>query len=262
MNFTRLVPLLVLTTLLSPAGASAQSFFEKLGFKKKVDPTALTMAALTDEQVAKGLKEALGKGVEQAVSQLGKADGFLKNLDVKIPMPESLQTAEKTLRTLGQEALADEFITTMNRAAEQAVPKAVTIFSKSIQQMTLADAKAILSGPEDAATQFFRKTSTNELHAAFLPIVKQATEKTGVTAAYKNMLGKTTASKGAFGGLVGGTLNSFGVSQEALDVDSYVTRKAMDGLFTRVAAEEKRIRENPVARSTDVLKQVFGAVGK
>ncbi len=175
-------------------------------------------------------------------------------------MPESLQKIEKSLRALKQEALADEFITTMNRAAERAVPEAATIFADSIKQMSITDAKTILTGPDDSATLYFRKTGTNALQKAFLPIVKQATETAGVTAAYKNMMSKVGGS--ALGKSFGGTLGALGVSQEALDVDGYVTRKAMDGLFKMVAEEEKRIRQNPVARSTEVLKKVFGALGK
>jgi len=256
----RLALFATLLCLFTVASGSAQTLLDKIGIKAKSPGTSTALAALTDDQVAAGLKEALGKGVQQAVSQLGKQGGFLTNGAVKIPMPESLQKVEKSLRALKQDALADEFITTMNRAAEQAVPQAAAIFSDSIKQMSIADAKAILTGPEDSATQYFRKTSTNALHAAFLPIVKQATEKAGVTAAYKNMMNK--AGGGGLGKSFGGTLSAFGVSQDATDVDGYVTRKAMDGLFKMVAEEEKRIRQNPVARSTDVLKKVFGAVGK
>lgn len=177
-------------------------------------------------------------------------------------MPANLQKVDQALRKLKQEALADEFVTTMNRAAEQAVPVAATVFGEAIRQMTVADAKAILTGPNDAATQYFRRTSTNALHAQFLPIVKQATDAAGVTAAYKAMLAKAGPAAGiaqAFGGAFGKNL---GLDAATLDVDAYVTGKAMDGLFKVVAEEEKRIRENPAARTTDLLKQVFGAVKK
>lgn len=250
------------TTLLTTETLSAQSsFLDKLRAKTKgTNLTATSLGALSEDQVAQGLKEALGKGVQQAVAQLGSQGGFLTNLNVKIPIPASLQKVEKTLRTLKQEALADEFITTMNRAAEQAVPQAATIFADSIKQMTIADAKAILTGPEDSATQYFRKTSTNALEKAFLPIVKQATAKAGVTSSYKRMM--DAAGAGALGQSPGGALGALGVSRDATDIDAYVTRKATDGLFKMVAEEEKRIRQNPLARSTDVLKKVFGAVAK
>ena len=201
-----------------------------------------------------GLKEALGKGVQQAVASLGKEDGFLKDLNVKIPMPESLQKVEKTLRTLRQDKLADEFVTTINRAAEQAVPEAAAVLGDSVKQMSIADAKSIVTGTNNAATQYFRRTSETNLHTRFLPIVKAATEKAGVTSAYKRM---TEKAGSGFGGLGGGLLGN-----QAPDLDDYVTRKTLDGLFLKIAEQEKLIRENPVARTTDLLQKVFGAVGK
>ena len=232
--------------------------------KKNVGGTSAppSLGTLTEDQTAKALKEALAKGAESAVKQLGTNGGFLTNLNVKIPMPASLQKVEQSLRKLKQDALADEFITTMNRAAEKAVPAAATVFAESIRQMTVSDAKSILTGPKDAATQYFRRTSTNALHAQFLPIVKQATDAAGVTSAYKAMLAKAGPAANiaqTFGGAFGQNL---GFDATTLDVDSYVTGKAMDGLFKLVAEEEKRIRENPAARTTDLLKQVFGAVKK
>jgi hypothetical protein len=191
--------------------------------------------------------------VEQAVASLGKTDGFLTDANVRIPMPESLQRVEKTLRTLRQDKLADEFVTTMNRAAEQAVPEAAAVLGDSVKQMSIADAKSILTGTNNAATQYFRRTSETNLHTRFLPIVKAATEKTGVTSAYKRMTDKAGSG---LGGLGGGLLG-----KQAPDLDDYVTRKTLDGLFLKIAEQEKLIRENPVARTTDLLQKVFGAVG-
>ena len=262
------VGLCLLLLLVSAAASFAQgSFLDRFKLKPKLGltnaPAALSsLSGLTEEQTAKALKEALAKGTESAIRQLGTNGGFLTNLNVKIPMPASLQKVEKTLRSLQQGALADEFVTAMNRAAESAVPAAATIFSGSIQQMTIADAKAILTGPNDAATQYFRRTSTIALQAKFLPLVKQATDAAGVTSAYKAMLAKAGPAVGlaqSFGGAFGKNL---GLDAATMDVDTYVTGKAMDGLFKMVAAEEKRIRENPVARTTALLKQVFGAVKK
>ena len=204
------------------------------------------LGALTQDEMARGLKEALAKGVNQAVANLGKDGGFLKNLDVKIPMPPQLQTVEKTLRKLHQDQMADEFVATLNRAAEQAVPVAAGVFAGAITNMTVDDAKTILTGPNDAATQYFRKTSEAQLVEKFRPIVQEATAKTGVTASYKNLMQEA------------GPVASF-LGADAGDLDGYVTRKALDGLFLMVAAEEKKIRENPVARTTDLLKKVFGA---
>lgn len=213
-------------------------------------------ASLSQDQVVQGLKEALGKGVQQAVGSLGHEGGFLTNLNVRIPMPEKLRTVEKTLRTLRQDKLADEFVATMNHAAEQAVPEAASVFGDAIKGMSIEDAKAILTGSDNAATQYFRKTTETNLFEKFLPIVKKATDQTGVTSAYKQLVEKASAANtfGSFGRSLTGT--------ESMDVDAYVTNKAMDGLFKMVAEEEKRIRENPVARTTDLLQKVFGSVSK
>jgi len=217
----------------------------------------ISVGALTQDQMVGGLKEALSKGVEKAIASLGKPDGFLKDAGVKISMPTSLQKVEKALRAMRQDALADEFVTSMNRAAEQAVPEAAHVLGDSIKQMTLADAKAVLTGTNNAATQYFRRTSETNLHARFLPIVKTATEKAGVTSAYKRMTDAASGGLGGFGGLGNSVL-----SKQAPDLDDYVTRKALDGLFLKIAEQEKLIRENPLARSTDLLQKVFGAVGK
>lgn len=229
-----------------------------LGSHSTNQPSGLTagLASLSEGQVTGGLKEALGKGVQHAVSQLGHDDGFLTNLNVKIPMPEKLRAVEKTLRALKQDKLADDFVSTMNHAAEQAVPEAASVFGDAVKNMSVEDAKAILTGPNDAATQYFRKTTQTNLFEKFLPIVKTATDKTGVTAAYKQLMAKAGGASpfGSFG-------NSF-LKTEDVDVDVYVTNKAMDGLFVMVAEEEKRIRENPVARTSELLQQVFGAAGK
>ncbi len=246
---------------LIPLGTARAGLLDILGLGKSstnqgASVTTGAGAALTQDQVIQGLKEALGKGVQQAVSKLGHEDGFLTNLNVKIPLPEKLRTAEKTLRALKQDKLADDFVNTMNRAAEQAVPEAAGVFADAVKKMTIEDARSILAGTNNAATQYFRRTTETNLYARFLPIVKKATDQTGVTSAYKQLMEKA-------GG--GSALGSFGRSllgPESIDVDGYVTNKALDGLFKMVAEEEKRIRENPVARTSDLLKQVFGAATK
>lgn len=207
--------------------------------------TVTGLNALSEDEIVRGLKAALAQGARQAVAQLGRPDGFLKNLDVKIPVPDQLRSVEKGLRTLKQDRLADEFITTLNRAAEAAVPEAAGIFADAVAQLTVADARGILTGPPDAATQYFRKVGEARLTERMLPIVRQATQQAGVTAAYKNM----TQQAGGLTALLG----------QPPDLDQYVTGKALDGLFKLVAAEEKQIRENPVARSTELLQKVFGA---
>ncbi|MCP5277802.1 MAG: DUF4197 domain-containing protein [Thiobacillus sp.] len=206
-------------------------------------------AILSDEDMVKGLKEALSKGTRSAIANLGKDGGFLNNLDVKIPMPDELQKVEKLMRQLGQDKYADQFVSTMNHAAEKAVPEAAALFADAISQMSLADAKSILKGPDDAATQYFRKTSEAKLKERFRPIVENATSQAGVTASYKKLMQKA----GPFAQYLG---------QSATDLDGYVENKAVDGLFKMIAAEEKRIRQDPLARTTDLLKKVFGSLGK
>jgi hypothetical protein len=222
----------------------------------KVSGSTAGLDSLSQDQMTQGLKEALGKGVQHAVSQLGHDGGFLTNASVKIPMPEKLRTVETTLRTLKQDKMADDFVNTMNHAAEQAVPEAAGVFGDAVKGMSIADAKAILTGPNDAATQYFRRVTQTNLHAKFLPIVKTATDKTGVTSSYKRIMATASGSNylGSFGS---GLLNP-----ESLDIDVYVTDKALDGLFKMIATEEKLIRENPMAQSSGLLQKVFGAVGK
>ncbi|HLH51997.1 MAG TPA: DUF4197 domain-containing protein [Verrucomicrobiae bacterium] len=241
------------------ARAGVLDFLGLGGQEKNTAAVPAAVSALSQDQVVDGLKEALSKGVEQAVGRLGHDGGFLTNLNVKIPMPEKLRTVEKTLRTVHQDKLADEFIDTMNHAAEQAVPEAAVVFSDAIKNMSVADAKAILIGTNNAATQYFRTATETNLYEKFLPIVKKATDQTGVTSAYKRLMEKVDSgsSLGGFGSFGRSLLGS-----EAVDVDGYVTNKALDGLFKIVAEEEQRIRENPIARTSDLLQKVFGAVRK
>ena len=225
-----------------------------------VSQALTTWAGLSQDQMVQGLKDALEKGLQEAIAGLGHDGGFLTNLNVKIPMPEKLQTVEKALRAMKQDKLADDFLTTINHAAEQAVPEAGSVFADALKQMTIEDAKSILSGPNDAATQYFQKTTQTNLYAKFYPLVQKATAQTGVTAAYKNLMEKANVGQGlgSFGRALGGSL----LGKDSMDVDAYVTNKAMDGLFKIVAAEERQIRQNPVARTTATLQQVFGALKK
>ena len=245
---------LVVSALLFSPKVQGASLFDRLGLgKTSTNSPAILNAALSSDEITGGLKEALSKGVERAVGMLGQSNGLLNDISVKIPMPETLKKVERTLRSLRQEKLADEFVTTLNRAAEQAVPEAAAVLGAAVKQMTLADAKAILTSTNAAATAYFRRTSETNLHERFLPIVRKATAQTGVTGAYKNM-----TEKASFGGFSAGSF----LGHDAIDLDGYVTHKALDGLFLKIALEEQRIRENPVARSTDLLQKVFGAVTK
>ena len=201
---------------------------------------------VSDNDIAAGLKEALGKGVTTAIKTLGKPNGFLLNPRVKIPLPKSLQKLEKGLRIAGQGKSVDAFVASMNNAAEKAVPVVIDVFVDAIKQMSFDDARKILfSGQKDSATQFFRRTSEETLRGKFRPIVEEFTEKTGVTQKYKTMVGKAGFAAQFLG-------------KDATDLDGYVTQKALDGLFLLVADEEAKIRENPIGRTTALLKKVFG----
>jgi len=203
---------------------------------------------LSNTDISKGLKEALFQGVRNAVNDLGRQNGFLDNSRVRIPLPSGLRKTEKALRAVGQGQKVDEFVASMNHAAEKAVPIALNVFLDSIKQMSFSDARNILfSGQQDSATQFFRRTSEARLRGLFRPIVEDATEQVGVTQKYKSMIGRY----GVFGKVFG---------QDATDLDGYVTQKALDGLFLLIADEEAKIRRDPIGQATSILRRVFGAI--
>ena len=200
--------------------------------------------ALSESDIAGGLKEALLKGAKSAVGNLGKTDGFLKNANVKIPMPKHLSMIESGLRTMGQDSIADSFVESMNRAAEQAVPQAADVFTDAIKNMSIDDAKGILNGGDRAATDYLQRTSSDKLRDKFRPLVDNAIGNVGVTSKYQDLVGKADVLSGL-------------VDTEKLDLGNYVTDKALDGVFFMVAEEERKIRENPAARTSELLKKVF-----
>jgi hypothetical protein len=231
--------------LLLALDLQAQTVSNKLsGTLNRLLTSTNTSSVVGADQIAQGLKEALAKGTEQAVRKLGATNGFLTNLTVKIPMPAELKQLETSLRRIKQDQLADEFINTMNRAAEKAVPLAAPVFADAVKQMTIADAKNILNGPKDAATQYFSRTTREALSKQFQPLVKQATDQVGLTAAYKQLTDRAKIAAPF-------------MRAQTLDLDAYVTGKALDGLFAVVAQEEEKIRQDPAARTTDLLKKVF-----
>lgn len=207
-----------------------------------------TLASLTAQERSSGLKAALNQAADVAIRQLGVNDGFLGNPDVRIPLPGKLQKAQKLLKTVGLGAEAEALVTTMNRAAEAAVPEARTLLVDAVKQMSVADAAAILTGPPDAATQYFRRTSSEKLTARFLPIVQKATAKTGVAARY-NKLGSKALQYNL-------------IDAQDANIDSYVTQKTLDGLFLTMAREEAAIRKDPLGQSSKLLQRVFGALGR
>jgi hypothetical protein len=206
--------------------------------------TAAT-AAPRDERVARGLKEALSIGADNAVTRVGRLDGYFKNQVIKILMPKPLRPVEKLLRTVGQGPQADAFVKSMNRAAEKAAPEAKGIFVDAIKEITFDDARKILSGGEHAATDYFQSKTTERLTTAFGPIVRREMDSVGVTKQYKQLMGRFSQLP------LGGDSPDF-------DLDRYVVGQALKGLFHELGEEEAKIRKDPVARVTDILKDVFG----
>lgn len=240
------MPLAILVMLsVVPAHADWKSDLGQVWQQAQKNPqTASQINALTDKEVLSGLREALAKGTTNAINTLGKSDGFWQNAAVRIPLPDTFTRAEGALRRFGGGPALDEFQLTLNRAAEKAVPQVADIFGNAVRKMTIADARGILGGAPDAATQFFRKNASDAIYAKVLPIVTSATKKVGVTQQYKQLIGN-----------YGPFLQLAGV--KSADLDVYVTQKAMDGLFTTIAAEEANIRANPAARTSEILKKVF-----
>ena len=219
-----------------------------LAFVLILDSQAMAVGidSLSSSDTASGLKEALTRGAEIAVGQLGKKDGFLGDKRVRIPLPDSLRSVEKAMRTFGMKKQADELIETMNRAAEMAVVEAKPILTNAVKSMSFDDARGILTGGDDAATQYFKRTTSKDIAAKFLPIVKQATAKVNLAAQYNQYAGQAAKL-----GLL---------DEKDADLDTYVTHKAMDGLFKMIAEQEKSIRKDPVGTGSAMLRKVFGAL--
>jgi len=207
---------------------------------------AAQLENITNREAVSALRTALEKGSRAAVDQLGRENGFFGDARVKIPLPESLKRAERTMRRFGMGKYADELVLTMNRAAEAAVPEAKQLFVDSVKKMTVQDAKGILTGGDTAGTEYFKRTTSDQLRKRFLPIVKKSTAKVGLAQKYNQY-----AEQGAAFGLV---------KQEHANLDDYVTQKALDGLYFMVAEEEKKIRKDPVGTASSILKKVFGAL--
>lgn len=209
---------------------------------------ALSVSDLSNAETSGGLKEALTQGIGKAISSLGATDGFLGNKEVKIPLPKSLKKIEKGMKLMGMGKQSDELVLKMNRAAEAAVPEAKALLVDSVKKMTLADAKAILTGPDDAATQYFKKTTSAQMAEKFLPIVKKATENVQLAESYNKY-----AEMGSKFGVV---------KKEDAKIEQYVTNKALDGVYLMIAKEEAAIRKDPVGQASSLIKKVFGAIGK
>ena len=199
---------------------------------------------LSESTIIQGLKEALTVGTSNAVLQVSSVDGYLKNPQIHIPLPENVQKAEKLLRTLGLGSKVDAFELSMNRAAERAAPEAKSLFIDAIKAMAFSDARKILQGRDNEATLYFEDKTRDRLSELFKPIVHQAMSEVGVTRSYQELDAKLRAIPLA--------------EKMSFDLDAYVTGKGLDGLFYVVGEEERKIRQDPAARVTDLLKEVFG----
>ncbi len=215
------------------------------GFHATTLGDVLGGGALDDATITNGLREALQVGTQRAVAATSRPDGFLANPRIRIPMPQELTKVAKTLRSAGLGGHVDDFELAMNRAAEQASGEAVDVFWSVLKRMTFADARAILHGEDDAATAFFRRTAGEELRGRFHPVVAAKMSELGYVRKYDELVRMYTALPLT--------------TKPAFRPEDYVTDRALDGLFTILADEEKRIRDDPVARTTALLRRVFGA---
>ena len=203
-----------------------------------------TGSALSDTKISSGLKEALRVGADNAVKLTGKPDGYFGNEAIKILMPKKLQTMEKGLRAVGYGQKVDDFVLSMNRSAEKAAPEAKKIFGDAILEMSFEDARRILSGGDTAATEYFKAKTTGKLTAAFTPVVEKTMDENGVTKQYKALAGQAQGIPF--------------IKKQKLDITQYVVSEALDGLFYALGQEEMKIRKDPAARTTSLLKEVFG----
>jgi len=197
-----------------------------------------------ESTIVSGLKEALSIGTDKAVKNVSQVDGYFGNQVIKILMPKNIQKVADILGKVGYQKQVDNFVLSMNQAAEKAAPKAASIFVDAIKGMTIEDARKILNGGDTAATEFFKSKTHDKIYSAFKPIISLSMNEVGVTRSYKEMMGKYESLPF--------------MSKESVDLDHYVTSKAIDGLFYMVGQEEKKIRTDPAARVTDLLKTVFG----
>ncbi len=219
----------------SPASAQVDQFLKSMGIGQQ--------SSLPDVKVDAGLKQALQVATEKSVSLTGRPNGYFSNQAIKILMPEKLQTVESGLRMVGYGPQVDEFVLSMNRAAEQAAPAAKKIFTDAITGMTFDDAKKILSGGNTSATEFFKAKTTDQLTVAFRPVVDKTMAQTGVVQQYQALMGRFDAIPF--------------VQSQTFDIDGYVVGKALDGLFHVIGEQETLIRTNPAARTTELLREVF-----
>ena len=243
MKFKLLIVAFSLLTCLTAISSVHAGWLDKAKDLLKDSGTSSTSSKLTDGEIASGLKEALRVGSDLVVNQLGKTDGFNADPNIHISLPNSLKKVQSTLDKVGMSNMLDDLETRLNRAAEIATPKAKQIFMNAISAMTLDDARNILSGPNDAATRYFQSKMTPDLVKEFTPIVNESLAEAGAIKSYDKAIGQYKKIPL--------------VPDAKADLSSYVVEKGMDGIFHYLAVEEAKIRTDPVARTTDLLKKVF-----
>ena len=216
------------------------------GLLLSANALALSLASLSQQDANGGLKDALTQGAQIAVKQLGVPGGFSNNKDVRIQLPGKLGKAAGAMKQFGLGDQVDQLETSMNKAAEAAVPQAQAILVDAVKNMSVSDAKGVLTGGKDSATEYLNKSSRDQIRAKFLPIVKQATDKVGLAQQYNAYAGRASAL-----GVMSG---------KDANVESYVTEKALDGLFKMIAKQEESIRANPAAAATSLAQKVFGSL--
>jgi hypothetical protein len=203
---------------------------------------------ITNRDAVNGLKQALTNSAQAAVAKLGKENGFFGDSRIRIPLPPSMKRAEAVMHSIGAGKQADDLVLRMNRAAEAATPHAKSLLVDAAKKMSVQDAKGILTGGQDSATQYFKRTTSDALAQKFKPIVKKAMAKVKLAQAYDEI-----AASGAKFGLV---------KEDDANLEDYITGRTLDGLFVGIADEEKKIRENPKAAASSIVKKVFGALVK
>jgi len=220
-------------------------FFSSCDVAQQVlNESTSTTGALSTTDIVAGLKEALTVGTQNSSNKLSAVDGFFKDAAVKILMPPEAQKVESTLRSLGFGSVVDKAILSMNRGAEDAAKSATPIFVNAIKQMTITDALGILKGSDNAATNYFKDKTTAQLTQAFRPVIDKSLNKTDATKYWSDVFS---------------VYNRFATNKVETDLGAYVTGKAIDGIFYEVALEEQKIRKDPAARVSDILKKVFGS---
>jgi hypothetical protein len=246
-SFTAIFLFVTSSTLVYSAdflGDALKKGLPKLPGASGLSTGTATGAGLDDSTIASGLKDALSVGAQNAVSLVSKSNGYFGNEAIKILLPDKIQKAAELAGKLGYQKQVDDFILSMNSAAENAAPKAVPYFADAIKGMSIEEARKILSGGDTAATEYFKSKTSSKLYDEFKPSVSESINQVGVTRAYNAMMDKVPSVPFA--------------KPASVDLNHYVTTKALDGLFYMVGQEEKKIRTNPMAQTTDLLKKVFG----